>query len=109
MKRIGQMIRLKPGVEEAYKAIHVRIWPEIEAAIRDGNIRNYNIFLKDGILFAYFEYHGPDDQFEADMARIAAAPRMEEWWAITKGMQEPLETRGEGEWWANMEQVFFQE
>ena len=27
-------------------------------------------------------------------------------WAIMKPMQEPLPTRAEGEWWANLEEVF---
>jgi len=30
----------------------------------------------------------------------------QKWWDIYKPCQEPLETRGRGEWWANMEEVF---
>ena len=37
---------------------------------------------------------------------MAAAPRMREWWDIMEPMQEPLATRKEGEWWAEMEEVF---
>ena len=37
---------------------------------------------------------------------MAAAPRMREWWDIMEPMQEPLATREEGEWWAEMEEVF---
>ncbi len=109
MKRIGQVIRLRPEVEAEYKKIHVKIWPEIEKAIYESGIRNYSIYLKDGWLFAYFEYHGPDEEFEARMQGVADAPRMQEWWAITKAMQMPLDTRAEGEWWANMEEVFHQD
>ncbi len=43
------------------------------------------------------------------MARMAADPKTQEWWAIMKLMQQPLETRGEGEWWAAMEEVFHME
>lgn len=61
-------------------------------------------YHKDGYLFSYFEYTGGD--FGADMAKMAAHPKTQEWWAIMKPMQEPLETRKDGEWWAEMEEVF---
>jgi L-rhamnose mutarotase len=109
MKRFGQVIRLRPEAEEEYKRIHVKIWDEIADAIRAAGITNYSIYHKDGWLFAYFEYVGPEDEFDARMEALAKAPRMEEWWSITKAMQIPLETRAEGEWWANMEEVFHQD
>ena len=108
VKRIGQVIGIKPEIIEEYKRIHVKIWDEIADAISEAGITNYSIFLKDNQLFAYFEYTGPDDEFEARMQKLAAAPRMREWWDITEAMQVPLETRAEGEWWANMEEVFHQ-
>lgn len=40
------------------------------------------------------------------MAKIANDPKTQEWWAIMEPMQQPLDTRGEGEWWAAMEEVF---
>jgi L-rhamnose mutarotase len=109
MKRFGQMIRLRPEVTEEYKRIHTKIWPEIEHAIGESGIRNYSIYLKDGWMFAYFEYDGPDAEFDARMETLANAPRMQEWWGITKAMQIPLETRAPDEWWANMEEVFHQD
>lgn len=109
MIRFGQTIRLRPEAEEEYKRIHVKIWPEIEQAIRESGITNYSIFLKDGVMFAYYGYVGPEDELDARMEKLANAPRMQEWWAITKAMQIPLETRAEGEWWANMEEVFHQD
>ncbi len=50
------------------------------------------------------EYHGKD--IDADMAKMAADPQTQKWWDIMMPMQEPLETRAEGEWWANMDEVF---
>jgi L-rhamnose mutarotase len=41
------------------------------------------------------------------MAAMAADPETQRWWAITNPMQEPLPTRAEGEWWAEMEPVFY--
>lgn len=109
MRRFGQVIRLRPEAEEEYRRIHVKIWPEVEAAIREAGIRNYSIYLKDGILFAYYEYHGPEEEFEARMAELARVSRESGWWDITEPMQEPLETRQPGEWWAGMDEVFHQD
>jgi len=46
------------------------------------------------------------DDFAADMAKMAADPKTQEWWDVMMPMQVPLETRAEGEWWAEMEEVF---
>ena len=104
MVRYGQLIGLRPGKLAEYRKYHARAWPEVLAKITDCNIRNYTIFHKDGMLFAYFEYTGTD--FEADMAKMAADPKTQEWWTIMKPMQDPVKTRREGEWWADMEEVF---
>lgn len=104
MRRHGQLIRVKAEKLEEYKRYHAEVWPEILEMIRKCNIRNYSIFHKGGYLFAYFEYVGTD--FAADMVKMAADPKTQEWWDIMMPMQEPLETRTEGEWWAEMEEVF---
>jgi L-rhamnose mutarotase len=104
MKRYGMMLRLKPGAEEQYRRYHQAVWPEVLRMIADCNIRNYSIYLKDGFLFGYFEYHGMN--YAADMQKMAADPRTQEWWAIMMPLQEPLSTRKEGEWWAEMDEVF---
>jgi L-rhamnose mutarotase len=104
MKRHGQLIGIKKGKLEEYKKYHAAIWPEIAAKIKECNIQNYSIFHKDEMLFAYFEYTGED--FEADMAKMAADKKTQEWWDIMMPMQEPWATREEGEWWAEMEEVF---
>ena len=104
MKRFGQLIGVQSEALDKYVEYHAAVWPDVLQMIYDCNIRNYSIFHKDGLLFAYFEYVG--DDFDADMAKMAADPRTQEWWDIMMPMQKPLETRAEGEWWANMEQVF---
>ena len=104
MKRFGQVIRVKPDRLEEYNAYHANVWPEILDMIRKCKIRNYSIYHRDGYLFAYFEYVG--DDFDADMAKMAADPTTQKWWDLCKPCQEPLETRAEGEWWTSMEEVF---
>ena len=104
MKRYGMVNRVKPGCAEEYRTYHAAVWPEVLTMISECNIANYSIYLKDDILFSYFEYHGSD--FKNDMAKMAAHPRTEEWWAIMEPMQQPLATRQAGEWWADMYEVF---
>jgi L-rhamnose mutarotase len=106
MQRMGHVIGLKQEAIPEYKRLHAAVWPEVLATISRANIRNYSIFLKEpeNVMFAYWEYHGVD--FEADSALIAADPKTKEWWKICGPMQNPLETRKPGEWWARMEEVF---
>lgn len=109
MKRYGSIIGLRAGKIDEYKKLHAAVWPDVLEQIRNSNIRNYSIFLRqlpDGkyYLFSYFEYIGED--FEADMAAMAEDPRTQAWWAVCKPCQEPLVNRAEGEWWSDMEEVF---
>lgn len=109
MKRYGMVIGVRPEKVEEYKRLHAAVWPDVLEMIRDCNIRNYSIYLRemdDGqlYLFSYFEYVGED--FDADMARMAADETTRKWWAVCKPCQKALETRVPGEWWANMQEVF---
>lgn len=107
MERMGQVIALKPETIAEYVRVHADVWPGVLRQIANSNIRNYSIFLKEpeNLLFAYWEYHGTD--FAGDMARMAADPETERWWDLCMPMQQPLDTRQPGEWWARMRQVFF--
>jgi len=104
MQRHGSVIRVRPDRLAEYKKCHEKVWPDVLAMIKKCHIRNYSIYYKDGFLFSYFEYMGKD--YAADMAKMAADPKTQEWWAYVKPMQEPLATRQDGEWWAEMEEVF---
>jgi len=104
LKRYGMVIKVKPEKLEEYKKLHQNVWPGVLKTIKECNIRNYSIFYKDGYLFSYYEYVG--DNYEEDMKKMAQDPVTQEWWKLCKPCQEPLETRKEGEWWAEMEEVF---
>jgi L-rhamnose mutarotase len=109
VKRFGQNLGIRPECIDSYRRYHVRIWPEIEHAIREAGIRNYSIFLRGEQLFAYYEYIGPEDEYEARMNALAAAPRMREWWDVMEPMQVPDKNRAAGTWWSDMEEVFHQD
>ncbi|CCN83584.1 putative Rhamnose mutarotase [Vibrio nigripulchritudo SFn27] len=105
MKKFGQVIQLKPEHYDEYVKAHAEVWSEVLAQIEASHIQNYSIFHHNGLLFAYFEYVGED--FESDMAEMAADPTTQKWWAWMKPMQQPLPEAGE-DWWLTMEQVFEQ-
>jgi L-rhamnose mutarotase len=104
LQRHGSVIKLKPEKLEEYKQMHAQVWPDVLKMIRECNIRNYSIYYRDGFLFSYFEYCG--DDFAADMKKMAADPQTQAWWKLTDPCQEPLETCQQGEWWAEMDELF---
>lgn len=106
MRRIGEMIKIRPEKLAEYKKYHADPWPEVTAMIESCNIHNYSIYQRGDYLFAYYEYTGED--FEKDMKKMASDPKTREWWDVVKPFQEPLADRNDGEWWSGMEEVFHQ-
>lgn len=104
MKRIGEMIQIKPECLEAYKKWHANPMPGVNEMIRKCGIQNYSIYSRGEYLFAYYEYVG--DDFEADMAKMAADPATQAWWDVVKPLMQPLTDRKEGEFWSGMEEVY---
>jgi L-rhamnose mutarotase len=107
MKRMAMVINVRPDKLDEYKRLHADAWPAVLAALRRAHVRNYSIHLKDHTLFGYLEYHGED--WEADMAVVAADRATQRWWALTDPCQDPWPSRLPNEWWASMEQVFLME
>lgn len=107
MKRYGTVIQVRPEKLEYYKELHAATWAGVLEANSACNIRNYSIYLRDGLLFSYFEYVG--DDFAADMEKMKTFPEVQRWWKETDPCQKPVETAAEGEWWAPMEEVFHQD
>jgi L-rhamnose mutarotase len=109
MIRCGSVLEVLEEKIDEYKKLHADVWPEVLKVIKDCNISNYSIYLRklpDGkyYLFSYFEYTGTD--FDADMAKMAADEVTQRWWDVCKPCQRPLPDREEGQWWADMEEVF---
>ena len=109
MKRYGSVIELRREKAEEYKTLHAMVWPDVLKMIKACHLQNYSIYLRqleDGrlYLFSYFEYIGND--FAGDMAKMAASPVIQRWWAACKPCHQPLSNRAPDEWWASMEEVF---
>jgi L-rhamnose mutarotase len=112
MKRYGMVIGVHAEKLDEYKRLHSAVWPDVLKMIKQCHIQNYSIYLRrldDGqhYLFSYFEYSGAD--FAGDMARMAADPTTQRWWAACMPCQKPLSGRFTGEWWSGMEEVFHQD
>lgn len=104
MKRYGMVIKVRKEKEEEYVKLHSEVWPDVLKMIKECNIRNYSIYMRDGYLYSYFEYTGED--FDSDMARMASDPTTRNWWSFTDPCQEPVSTTKPGEKWALMEEIF---
>lgn len=104
MRRFGQVIGIKPEHIAEYEKLHAEVWPGVLKTIEECNIRNYSIYHYNDMLFAYFEYHG--DDFDADMAKMAADETTQKWWDVCNPMQNPVDDREEGEWWKTIKEVF---
>ncbi|WP_270729820.1 L-rhamnose mutarotase [Shimia sp. Alg240-R146] len=106
VQRMGMVIGISAEKIAEYTELHANVWPEVLERLKQSNISNYTIFLREpeNLLFSYWEYTGSD--FDADMAAVSAHEVTQKWWALCGPMQRPLETRVEGEWWAAMQPVF---
>lgn len=104
MKRIASVIGLDPDNREEYEAYHAAVWPEVLQTITDCNIRNYSIFRYGDLLFSYYEYVG--DDYEADMAKMAADPVTQKWWSVQEPLQDRLPGTPDGEQWFPIPEVF---
>ena len=109
VKRYASITGLKPDKVARYKYLHAHAWPKVLKKIKECNIRNYSIYLKDidgkPYLFSYFEYTGHN--FTADMQKMAADTNTQRWWKETNPTQLPLpDAAAKGKIWSDMEEVF---
>lgn len=108
VKHYGSVVELKPGMEQEYRRLHAAVWPEVSAAIRKANIRNYNIYVAElggkRYLFSFFDYIGDDPK--ADFAVMANDPTTrDKWWPLTNACQIRLPGTPPGEQWKPLEPV----
>lgn len=108
VKRYAAAIELRPEMEQEYRSLHANVWPEVVAAIKKANIRNFNIFLAEiagkKYLVNTFEYTG--DHAQKDFAALAEDPTTRDrWWPLTDACQKRLPGTPEGEQWKPIEMV----
>lgn len=104
MKRIASIIGMPRENVARYEELHAAVWPAVLARLSASHVVNYSIYRDGETLFSYMEYDG--DDFDADMAAMAADPATQEWWAVCMPLQRPLEDRADGEWWKELPEIF---
>jgi len=107
VKRVGMVIGIKPEKIAEYKRVHGDENPGVRDLLTTANMQNFSIFMHkfdDGnyYLFGYYEYTG--DDFEGDMAKMAAEERTVEWLKMCDPMQIPFDGQKS---WSEMEQVYY--
>ena len=103
MKRLVQVVRVRPEAIDEYERIHRDVPAAVLARLRASRLTNYSIFRYGTLLVAYLEYLGED--LAADLA-IAADPATQAWWQVTEPLQAPVPERAPGEWWHEIPEVF---
>lgn len=90
---------------ETYKEHHRRVWPEVFASLRRAGVHYMDIYLLGRRLVMIVETEGPDFR-RCFAAHLASHPRVSEWEALMRSLQEPPPDASPGDWWARMEPVF---
>jgi L-rhamnose mutarotase len=98
-------LRDDPGVIEAYTELHRRVWPEVLRSLRRTGIADMDIYLLERRLVMVVETNGRDVK-DCFARHIASHPRVAQWEALMKSMQEPPPGGEPGEWWTVMRPVF---
>ena len=105
-QRIGMVIGIRPDQITAYEALHAASNAGVRDLLAKYHMHNFSIYIEklEGdryYLFGYYEYTGRS--YMADMKKLAAEPRNQEWLAATDPMQIPLPGKPS---WSVMREVY---
>jgi L-rhamnose mutarotase len=76
MQRVCFVLQIKPDRLEEYKERHTRVWPDMQAALRETGWGNYSLCLReDGLLVGYLE----TEDFERARAGMAKCEVNDRW------------------------------
>jgi L-rhamnose mutarotase len=95
-----------PGVLEAYQEHHRHVWPEVLRSLRDAGLADLQIYRLGRRLVMLVDLQDGLDVGSAFATHAASHPRVAEWEALMKSMQQPAPGLAPGEWWAAMQPVF---
>jgi L-rhamnose mutarotase len=107
MKRFCLAVDLKDDEQliAEYEQYHERLWPEIEASIKDSGIINLEIYRIENRLFMIMEIND-SFSFEAKSAADASNEKVQEWETLMWNYQQALPTAKKGEKWIIMKKIF---
>ena len=107
MKRYCQALELcdNPSLVEAYIQEHSRVWPEVQAGIREVGILDMQIYALGNKLFMIMDTVDEFD-WEKDNSRLATLPRQAEWEAYMARFQGADPSLPSTEKWRLMDKIF---
>ena len=94
-----------PRVIAAYRRYHRDVWPEVLASLQRAGIQAMEIVILGRRLVMVVETTGGDVR-QILASHVASNPRVAEWEALMKSMQQPVPEASQGDWWSVMEPVF---
>jgi len=109
-RRLVWVTGLRPERAAYYEQLHANPTPGVNEMIKACNLQNVSVHKAeiDGRLYLFFygEYIG--DDFDADMARMAADPATQRWWKETDPCQLPLPAAAaQGKIWSDTKEVYY--
>jgi L-rhamnose mutarotase len=90
---------------ETYVRYHEAVWPEVLRSLRQAGILDMEIFLHGRRLVMVVDTGGVDVR-RCFANHFASHPRVIEWEALMKTLQEQLPGAPPGDWWVRMRPVF---
>lgn len=107
MKRYCFALDLKndPKLISEYEKYHEKIWPEVEAGIKNSGILDMEIYRIENRLFMIMETED-DFSFERKAAMDAQNQRNTEWEELMWNYQQALPNAKPGEKWLPMNRIF---
>ena len=89
----------------AYREHHRRVWPEVLDSLRRAGIASMDIYLLERRAVRVLETDGREPE-RCFAAHVASGPRVSEWEALMKSLQEAPPGGDPAGWWVRMELVF---
>lgn len=103
LKRYAFMLRLRPGVAEAYEKAHRAVWPEMLELLKSAGISEYSIYRRDELVLLTLRAA----DFEATWSKIDNHPVNLRWQKTMEPLFAPLEGLRPGERFPMLEEVFY--
>jgi L-rhamnose mutarotase len=94
-----------PQLIKEYEAYHKKVWPEIIASIKEGGIKNMEIYRFQNRLFMIMETT-EDFSFERKAGMDMQNPKVQEWENLMWKYQQALPGSLPGEKWKLMDKIF---
>jgi L-rhamnose mutarotase len=103
LKRYAFLLRLRPGMAQAYEEAHRAVWPEMLALLKSAGISEYSIYRRDELLVLALRAA----DFDATWSRIENDPVNLRWQQAMAPFFASNEALRPGERFPMMEEVFY--